>query len=111
MRRLHHQPRLNTLGGSRDRSVNCSEGPMSQIATRFAGALGLLLLAGCSSDRATAPRLFPETITVSSGLSPQISWSPGGAVYSITVTRVGSTEILWVALGELHRNAINPSVG
>jgi hypothetical protein len=74
------------------------------------GGLLLSLVTGCSSDRLAPPQSAPEVISVSPGLQPEITWSPGGDVYSVTV-RQGSGPILWVALGQLHANAIRPSVG
>ena len=83
---------------------------MSHIATATARILLLLGLAGCSTDRATAPNLYPETIGVSAGLTPRFVWGPGDAVYSITVTQGTSGPILWSALGQLQSNAIHSSV-
>jgi hypothetical protein len=84
---------------------------MSHTTTCLCTGLLLGLIGGCSTDRLAPLAPVPESVSVSPGLQPEISWSPGGAVYSITVRQAGAGPLLWTALGQLHSNAIRPAVG
>lgn len=85
---------------------------MSRHATSLLLGLSLALLGACSDDSSipTAPTALPEAVAVTPGLQPDISWSPGGPVASITVSEAGGGPIHWSALGQRHSNAISPAV-
>lgn len=82
---------------------------MSRPATSLLVGLSLML-AACSKDGLAPPASLPETVTVTSGLRPDISWAPGNPVAYITVAEAGPGPIVWSVLGQLQANAIRPSV-